>query len=68
MEIEGKFKIVDEVCYCGHLQSMHVEGGQEYGEKGQKGHGMCRQCLCHKYIWKYWVIDPQDLTENDTSK
>jgi hypothetical protein len=65
--IEGKFKIVDEVCYCGHLQSMHTDGEEKNGIKGYTRHGMCKECLCHQYIWKYWVIDPQYMTEN-TSK
>jgi PRTRC genetic system protein C len=51
---KGKFdwdKIVDEMCACGHLKSMHM------GVPPTVGHGPCTvaACKCGHFSWRYFV-------------
>lgn len=48
--VEGVFTIVDEVCICGHLMTMHA---------GASNHEKCaEECDCKKFRWNgKWVME-----------
>jgi hypothetical protein len=38
--------VLEEMCYCGHLQSQHAE----------EGHESCSLCDCKKYTWSKFGV------------
>ena len=58
METETKLcreNIIDEVCTCGHLKSIHKpsDAGLRYGVVIE-GHGSC-ECGCPQFTWKDFI-------------
>lgn len=49
--------IVDEICMCGHLKSMHRPSNEALAHDVLVlGHGPCRECDCPKFTWKDFVL------------
>jgi len=52
-------EIVDEMCQCGHLKSLH-------GSRFVKGHGKCTVCNCEQFTWISFVyVDKPDKEDKN---
>jgi hypothetical protein len=52
--IDGR-KVIDELCTCGGLQSMHG---------GDRGHGPCEWTDCLQFTWGGWAFEGDKLAES----
>lgn len=43
--------IIDELCYCGALQSEH---------NGLQGHGSCEKTNCNQFTWKEFIFKTKE--------
>ena len=50
-------KIVDELCICGHLMSVH--DAADHGVCAVSGHGACKCCECSKFTWARFITQDE---------